>query len=249
MKLLFFHACLINCQRLYLLTIYTHTQPLNPFFKKNPFLNLLYCCAVKQRFFFQLKKELKKNKSFFSCRSALNQKVAVVCLSSRCAVKQRRRRGSHHRDAVSVRSVEVTLSEPKMHALYATLLLCVHGFFFNLRPSEPFLTAYLMGPDKNLTETQVSPLWWLQANRGYSDKVHTRTFIYPTVTSMLDVNQCHCDNIFIGHNFSYYKYYVLQNLFFAVAVQYCFWRLNFHAYYFNTNKRSRVKTNMIIMTF
>lgn len=77
-------------------------------------------------------------------------------LSSRCAVKQQRRRGSHHRDAVSTRSVEVTVFEPDMHALYATLLLCVHGFFFNLRPSEPFLTAYLMGPDKNLTETQVS---------------------------------------------------------------------------------------------
>uniref|UniRef100_H3DAG2 Solute carrier family 19 member 2 n=1 Tax=Tetraodon nigroviridis TaxID=99883 RepID=H3DAG2_TETNG len=44
-----------------------------------------------------------------------------------------------------------------------TLLLCAYGFFFNLRPSEPFLTAYLMGPDKNLTETQVVneiyPIW------------------------------------------------------------------------------------------
>lgn len=57
---------------------------------------------------------------------------------------------------VTARSVEVTLSESKMHPLYATLLLCVYGFFFNLRPSEPFLTAYLMGPDKNLTETEVS---------------------------------------------------------------------------------------------
>ncbi|XP_040888067.1 thiamine transporter 1 [Toxotes jaculatrix] len=50
-----------------------------------------------------------------------------------------------------------------MPVLYATLLLCVYGFFTNLRPSEPFLTAYLMGPDKNLTETQVVseiyPVW------------------------------------------------------------------------------------------
>ncbi|XP_030265792.1 thiamine transporter 1 [Sparus aurata] len=53
--------------------------------------------------------------------------------------------------------------ESNMSVLYPTLLLCVYGFFSNLRPSEPFLTAYLMGPDKNLTETQVVneiyPIW------------------------------------------------------------------------------------------
>lgn len=36
-----------------------------------------------------------------------------------------------------------------------TAVLCFYGFFANLRPSEPFLTPYLLGPDKNLTETQV----------------------------------------------------------------------------------------------
>ncbi|XP_047433011.1 thiamine transporter 1 [Mugil cephalus] len=50
-----------------------------------------------------------------------------------------------------------------MSLFYPTLLLCLYGFFSNLRPSEPFLTAYLMGPDKNLTETQVVseiyPIW------------------------------------------------------------------------------------------
>ncbi|XP_030009105.1 thiamine transporter 1 [Sphaeramia orbicularis] len=50
-----------------------------------------------------------------------------------------------------------------MSVLYPTLLLCVFGFFSNMRPSEPFLTAFLMGPDKNLTETQVVneiyPIW------------------------------------------------------------------------------------------
>ncbi|XP_072235447.1 thiamine transporter 1 [Leuresthes tenuis] len=50
-----------------------------------------------------------------------------------------------------------------MSVFYPTLLLCVYGFFSSLRPSEPFLTAYLMGPDKNLTETQVVnelyPIW------------------------------------------------------------------------------------------
>ncbi|XP_074829917.1 thiamine transporter 1 isoform X2 [Natator depressus] len=44
-----------------------------------------------------------------------------------------------------------------------TALLCLYGFFANLRPSEPFLTRYLLGPDKNLTETQVFneiyPVW------------------------------------------------------------------------------------------
>ncbi|XP_041822064.1 thiamine transporter 1 [Chelmon rostratus] len=55
------------------------------------------------------------------------------------------------------------LCESNMPVVYPTLLLCVYGFFSNLRPSEPFLTAYLMGPDKNLTETQVVneiyPIW------------------------------------------------------------------------------------------
>ncbi|XP_023282679.1 thiamine transporter 1 [Seriola lalandi dorsalis] len=50
-----------------------------------------------------------------------------------------------------------------MSVLYPTLLLCAYGFFSNLRPLEPFLTAYLMGPDKNLTEAQVVseiyPVW------------------------------------------------------------------------------------------
>ncbi|XP_061538903.1 thiamine transporter 1 isoform X1 [Phycodurus eques] len=50
-----------------------------------------------------------------------------------------------------------------MPVLYSTLCLCAYGLFSNLRPSEPFLTAYLMGPDKNLTEAQVVseiyPIW------------------------------------------------------------------------------------------
>lgn len=41
--------------------------------------------------------------------------------------------------------------------LYPTVLLCIYGFFSSLRPSEPFLTAFLMGPDKNLTEREVRP--------------------------------------------------------------------------------------------
>ncbi|XP_045653556.1 thiamine transporter 1 [Ursus americanus] len=44
-----------------------------------------------------------------------------------------------------------------------TALLCAYGFFASLRPSEPFLTPYLLGPDKNLTEKEVFneiyPVW------------------------------------------------------------------------------------------
>ncbi|KAM9820864.1 thiamine transporter 1 [Neosynchiropus ocellatus] len=50
-----------------------------------------------------------------------------------------------------------------MSVILPTLLLCLYGFFSNLRPSEPFLTAFLVGPDKNLTEAQVVneiyPIW------------------------------------------------------------------------------------------
>ncbi|XP_064322938.1 thiamine transporter 1 isoform X2 [Phalacrocorax carbo] len=44
-----------------------------------------------------------------------------------------------------------------------TALLCAYGFFCSVRPSEPFLTPYLLGPHKNLSETQVFneiyPVW------------------------------------------------------------------------------------------
>ena len=41
-----------------------------------------------------------------------------------------------------------------------TALLCAYGFFASLRPSEPFLTPYLLGPEKNLTEREVSAAGW-----------------------------------------------------------------------------------------
>ncbi|XP_050771377.1 thiamine transporter 1 [Gymnogyps californianus] len=44
-----------------------------------------------------------------------------------------------------------------------TGLLCAYGFFCSVRPSEPFLTRYLLVPHKNLSETQVFneiyPVW------------------------------------------------------------------------------------------
>ncbi|XP_051985777.1 thiamine transporter 1 isoform X1 [Xyrauchen texanus] len=54
----------------------------------------------------------------------------------------------------------VVMSQPW---LYPTILLCIYGFFCSHRPLEPFLTPFLMGPDKNLTETEVVneiyPFW------------------------------------------------------------------------------------------
>ncbi|XP_053562481.1 thiamine transporter 1 [Bombina bombina] len=48
-------------------------------------------------------------------------------------------------------------------SIFPTCLLCAYGFFASLRPSEPFVTPYLLGPDKNLTERQlfneIYPVW------------------------------------------------------------------------------------------
>ncbi|NWI93405.1 S19A3 protein, partial [Pitta sordida] len=46
---------------------------------------------------------------------------------------------------------------------FPTLILCLYGFFCMMKPSEPFLTPYLTGPDKNLTTEEVTnqifPVW------------------------------------------------------------------------------------------
>ncbi|EDO34856.1 predicted protein, partial [Nematostella vectensis] len=45
----------------------------------------------------------------------------------------------------------------------ATLLLCLYGFFKEMKPSEPFLTPYLRAPPKNITdeqlENEIYPVW------------------------------------------------------------------------------------------
>ncbi|XP_010566611.1 thiamine transporter 2 [Haliaeetus albicilla] len=47
--------------------------------------------------------------------------------------------------------------------IYPTLIICASGFFSTMRPSEPFLTPYLTGPEKNLTieevTNQIFPVW------------------------------------------------------------------------------------------
>ncbi|KAM9316443.1 thiamine transporter 2 [Gastrophryne carolinensis] len=54
---------------------------------------------------------------------------------------------------------KTTLSDWK----YPTSLLCIYGFFTYMRPSEPYLTPYLTGPEHNLTVEQVTnfvfPIW------------------------------------------------------------------------------------------
>ncbi|NWV26333.1 S19A3 protein, partial [Origma solitaria] len=47
--------------------------------------------------------------------------------------------------------------------VFPTLNLCLYGFLYMMKPSEPFLTPYLTGPDKNLTidevTNQIFPVW------------------------------------------------------------------------------------------
>ena len=47
--------------------------------------------------------------------------------------------------------------------IYPTILLCLYGFFKEMKPSEPFLTPYLRDPPKNFTDEQlenaVYPVW------------------------------------------------------------------------------------------
>ncbi|XP_051869839.1 thiamine transporter 1-like isoform X2 [Pristis pectinata] len=62
----------------------------------------------------------------------------------------------------SGRVKSIALRRARGSWLYPTALLCICGFFSNVRPFEPFFTPYLLGPDKNLTEQQVKqvfPVW------------------------------------------------------------------------------------------
>ncbi|XP_007502206.1 thiamine transporter 2-like [Monodelphis domestica] len=55
-------------------------------------------------------------------------------------------------------------SKTKQHSwIFPTVILCIYGFFSMARPSEPFIIPYLIGPEINLTLSQVSnhmfPIW------------------------------------------------------------------------------------------
>lgn len=64
-------------------------------------------------------------------------------------------RVSRRAAAAAARMLLRTARVPRECWFLPTALLCAYGFFANLRPSEPFLTPYLLGPEKNLTERQV----------------------------------------------------------------------------------------------
>lgn len=71
--------------------------------------------------------------------------------------------GSRRAAAAAATMLLRTARVPREGWFLPTSLLCFYGFFANLRPSEPFLTPYLLGPDKNLTEREVFneiyPVW------------------------------------------------------------------------------------------
>lgn len=55
-----------------------------------------------------------------------------------------------------VASRYVTWNSYKMKEwLKISCLLCVFGFVREIRPSEPYVTEYLLGPWRNITEDQV----------------------------------------------------------------------------------------------
>ena len=63
--------------------------------------------------------------------------------------------GPVSRRAAAATALLRTARVPRECWFLPTALLCAYGFFASLRPSEPFLTPYLLGPDKNLTEREV----------------------------------------------------------------------------------------------
>lgn len=65
------------------------------------------------------------------------------------------------------------------HWLYATTILCCYGFFKEFKPSEPFLTPYLVDV-KNFTKDEV---WYLYVNECYAP-IHQFTSMYiPSLTT------------------------------------------------------------------
>lgn len=49
----------------------------------------------------------------------------------------------------------VCWAELKSSWVYPTAVLSLYGFFANCRVAEPFLTPYLIGPHKNISEEVV----------------------------------------------------------------------------------------------
>lgn len=55
-------------------------------------------------------------------------------------------------------SPQEELSEPRKWK-WAVVFLCFYGFMSSIKPGEPFITPYLLSPEKNFTREQVSGIW------------------------------------------------------------------------------------------
>ncbi len=55
----------------------------------------------------------------------------------------------------------------RRHWLFATLILCSYGFFKEFKPSEPFLTPFLVSNVKNFTNAQLSSEVWPYSTYSY----------------------------------------------------------------------------------
>ena len=69
---------------------------------------------------------------------------------------------------------------------FATLLLCCYGFLKEIRPSEPFLTDYLLGNSSGITQVEQRGLVqlqiWAQSLHKYAH-ISSRTTSLPTCMS------------------------------------------------------------------
>ena len=55
----------------------------------------------------------------------------------------------------------------RRHWIYATLILCSYGFFKEFKPSEPFLTPFLVSDVKNFTKSQLNSEVWSYSTYSY----------------------------------------------------------------------------------
>ncbi|KAL4635041.1 thiamine transporter 2-like [Arapaima gigas] len=67
------------------------------------------------------------------------------------------------RDTFRGEVMKCCISQQSSGWLYPTVVICTYGFFSMMRPGEPFLTPFLIGPYKNISIAQVSrqiyPVW------------------------------------------------------------------------------------------
>ncbi|XP_073215960.1 thiamine transporter 2 isoform X3 [Lepidochelys kempii] len=124
-------------------------------------------CRGSCSFFVPNAKKKKKKKAYYRCSPQWYPTTAEM-FSSRehCTGMQTRLQCYLKRCSLQVKVGQAMACWKKIRSsswIYPTLVLCIYGFFSLMRPSEPFLTPYLTGPDKNLTidevTNQILPVW------------------------------------------------------------------------------------------